>query len=33
LRGREARRKADGDDGGKDCHGRGTREDACIELF
>lgn len=32
LRGRGARRTVDGDDGGKDCHGRGRKEDACIEL-
>jgi hypothetical protein len=31
--GREARRKVDGDDGEKDCRGRGTKEGACIGLF
>jgi hypothetical protein len=29
----EARRKVDGDDGGKDCHGRDTKEDGCIVLI
>jgi hypothetical protein len=32
LRGREALKKVDGGDGGKDFHGRDKKEDECIVL-
>jgi hypothetical protein len=33
LRGREALKKVDGGDGGKDFHGRDKKEDECIVWF
>jgi len=32
-RGREAQRKVGDGDDGKGCHGKGKKEDVCIELF